>query len=253
VREAAGDPFEDLLEEAFRRLSEPPWVLIIGGLPVEYATPVLVAVSAASGILMEPCRQRWSRVVRHLVPSQDRMVDGQVLNELLHTDGTDWVQPNDLTCLFCVRPDQHGDGESRLLDVETLLDEASAMPDAAVFERLACRDSPWSVADELGGGIHWEPVLDASAPSIRWLRYTVASSREAGTSPLPEEHERDLLAFERFVEGSRGVARARLREGDLLLIDNRRSLHSRTRIRFPRQSRRELLRTKVRRIPPRPL
>jgi alpha-ketoglutarate-dependent taurine dioxygenase len=248
VREAAGASFDDLAEEAGKRLAEPPWFLTIRGLPAERATPLLVAVSATLGTLVEPYRQPWSRVVRHIVPSRDRAVDGRVLNEFLHTDGTDWAQPNDYTCLFCVRPDQSQDGESRLLDVATLLDEAAAAPNARLAERLASRAVPWRIADELGGGVHWEPAINIAAPHVRWLRYTVTLSHEDGIALLPDDELKDLLAFEQLVENCRGVLRTRLQEGDLLLIDNGRSLHARTPIRNPAASTRELRRTKVLRM-----
>jgi hypothetical protein len=245
VQEAAGAAFDDLVQEAAKQIAEPPWFLIIRGLPVSQATPLLVAVSTTLGLPVEPYRQPWSRVVRHIVPSRDRTVDGRVLNEFLHTDGTDWIRPNDYTCLFCVRPDQSRDGESLLLDVVTLLDEMTAAPAAGVVHRLASRAVPWRIADELGGGIHWERPIDLAVPHIRWLRYTVTLSEEEGLASLPADIADDLLAFEHAVGNCRGVARMRLQAGDLLLLDNGRSLHARTAIRDPAGSTRELLRTKV--------
>jgi alpha-ketoglutarate-dependent taurine dioxygenase len=238
VQEAAGAAFDDLARDVGKRMAEPPWFLIIRDLPVGRATPLLVAVSATLGQLVEPYRQPWSRVVRHIIPSRDRAVDGRVLNEFLHTDGTDWVRPNDYTCLFCVRPDQSRDGESLLLDVATLLDELTAGPSAEAVHRLASQAIPWRIADEVGGGVHWECPIDLAVPHIRWLRYTVTLSEEEGLAD-------DLLAFEQAVGNCRGVARMRLHAGDLLLLDNGRSLHARTAIRDPVGSTRELLRTKV--------
>ena len=245
VQEAAGAAFDDLAQEAGKRIADPPWFLIIRGLPASRATPLLVAVSATLGRLVEPYRQPWSRVVRHILPSRDRTVDGRVLNEFLHTDGTDWTRPNDYTCLFCVRPDQSRDGESLLLDVATLLDEMTAEPAAGVVRRLASQAVPWRIAEELGGGIHWECPIDLAGPRIRWLRYTVMLSEEEGLASLPADIADDLLAFEQTVGNCRGVARMRLQAGDLLVLDNGRSLHARTAIRDPAGSARELLRTKV--------
>lgn len=245
VQETAGAAFDDLAREARKRIAEPPWFLIIRGLPASRATPLLVAVSATLGELVEPYSQPWSRVVRHIVPSRDRTVDGRVLNEFLHTDGTDWIRPNDYTCLFCVRPDQSRDGESQLLDVATLLDELTAGPSAGAVHRLASQAVPWRIADELGGGVHWECPIYLALPHIRWLRYTVALAAEEGLASLPADAARDLLAFEQAVEKCRGTARMRLQAGDLLLLDNGRSLHARTAIRDPAGSTRELLRTKV--------
>jgi hypothetical protein len=245
VQEAAGAAFHDLARDVGKRMAEPPWFLIIRDLPVSRATPLLVAVSATLGQLVEPYRQPWSRVVRHIIPSRDRAVDGRVLNEFLHTDGTDWVRPNDYTCLFCVRPDQSRDGESLLLGVATLLDELTAGPSAGAVHRLASQAVPWRIADELGGGVHWECPIDLEVPHIRWLRYTVALAGEEGLASLPADAADDLLAFEQAVENCRGTARVRLQAGDLLLLDNGRSLHARTAIRDPAGSTRELLRTKV--------
>jgi hypothetical protein len=67
VQETAGAAFDDLAREAGKRIAEPPWFLIIRGLPASRATPLLVAVSATLGRLVEPYRQSWSRVVRHIV------------------------------------------------------------------------------------------------------------------------------------------------------------------------------------------
>lgn len=245
VQETAGAAFDDLAREVGKRIAEPPWFLIIRGLPASRATPLVVAVSATLGRLVEPYRQPWSRVVRHIVPSRDRTVDGRVLNEFLHTDGTDWIRPNDYTCLFCVRPDQSRDGESLLLDIATLLDEMTAEPAAGVVHRLASQAVPWRIAEELGGGIHWECPIDLAVPHIRWLRYTVTLSEEDGLASLSADIADDLLAFEQAVGNCRGVARMRLQAGDLLLLDNGRSLHARTAIRDPAGSTRELLRTKV--------
>jgi Taurine catabolism dioxygenase TauD, TfdA family len=248
VQEAAGDVFGDLADRVSHRLAEPPWFLIVRGLPAARATPILVAMSAHLGEMVEPYRQPWSRVVRHIVPSRDRVVDGRVLNEFLHTDGTDWPRPNDYTCLFCVRPDQRQDGESRLLDMSTLLDNLTSPSAMRLVERLATEPVPWRVADELGGGAHWEPVLDLASPGIRWLRYTIVLCGEEEIAPLSKDLLDDLLAFEQLVENCGGTAHTRLQAGDLMLIDNSRALHARTPIRDSAQSTRELRRTKVMRM-----
>lgn len=245
VREAAGVHFDELVESAGQRLVEAPWLVIVRGLPVAVAAPILVAVSASLGELVEPYRQPWSRVIRQIVPSRDRAVEGRVLNEFLHTDGTDWAHPNDYTCLFCVRPDQANDGVSRLLDVATLLDELSIEPAARVVSRLAGNPVPWRVADELGGGVHWEPPLHLSSARVRWLRYTITLSHDDGLATITDDTLSDLARFEQLVEACRGTSSLRLEAGDLLLIDNTRSLHARTPIADPSRSTRELLRTKV--------
>src|SRR5580658_6443926 len=184
VAEAAGSAFDDLAKWVRERLLTAPWCAMIRGLPSEQATQILVSLSASLGELVEPYRQPWSRVIRHVVPSRDRTVDGRVLNEFLHTDGTDWSRPNDYTCLFCVRPDQRGDGTSRLLDLDTLVNEMSAKVHATLLRRLTDQSVPWRIAEELGGGVHWAPVLQPAPRRIRWLHYTVLLSCQDGLASL---------------------------------------------------------------------
>jgi hypothetical protein len=245
VRKAVGPAFDDLAEWARQRLRAAPWCVLVRGLPAEHATQVIVSISATLGELVEPYRQSWSRVVRHIIPSRDRAVDGHILNEFLHTDGTDWARPNDYTCLFCVRPDQHGDGISRLLDLDTLMDEMTTTGvHAKLLARLAGRPVPWRIAEELGGGVHWAPVI-VEPPQIRWLRYTVMLSCQDGLASVDDDTVGDLQEFERFAESCRGAHSANLESGDLLLVDNTRCLHARTAISAPAASARELRRTKV--------
>lgn len=242
---AAGAALRELAAEARERLQVAPWCVVLRGLPAERATQILVTISATLGRLVEPYRQPWSQVVRHIVPSHDRAVDGRVLNEFLHTDGTDWVQPNDYTCLFCVRPDRLGGGESRLLDVDTLFNELARGAHAKLMDRLADRPIPWRIAEELGGGVHWAPAIQLAPRRIRWLRFTAMLSCQDGLASLESDVADDLQEFERLIEHCPGLFRTNLESGDLLLIDNARCLHARTPIVAARDSSRELRRTKI--------
>jgi hypothetical protein len=240
-----GAAFEDLVGQVGEHLARPPWHVVVRGLPVEQATSILVVISATLGELVEPYRQPWSRVVRRIQPRRDRMVDGRALNEHLHTDGTDWPQPNDYTCLFCVRPDEWGEGVSLMLDVATLLHELSSRQVASLLDRLVARPAPWRVADELGGGVHWAPVLRRDPDGIRWLHHTITSSWVDGLVDVDDEMVEDLRRFEEAVETCAGITRLMLHAGDLLILDNLRCLHARTALAHPDRSSRELRRTKV--------
>jgi Taurine catabolism dioxygenase TauD, TfdA family len=243
VRGRAGPAVDDLVLEMRRRLAAKPWFTVARGLPAEQASGVLVALSARFGEIVEPYNQPWSRMVRHIIPATDKHGGSRTLNEFLHTDGTDWVRPNDYTCLLCVHPDNGGGGRSLLLDIDAIVSEAE---DLGVLGDLTTQPVPWRVADELGGGVHWEPVVrDGNDPVIRWLRYTVAKSWEDGLAhPDPGLHYL-LDRFERLIEGSRAAFGFMLRAGDVLVVDNARCLHARSAIMDPARSARELRRTKV--------
>lgn len=242
VRSVEPRLFDELSEAMAERLGSPPHFGIIRGLPRSRATDLLVAFSAGLGLLVEPLNQSWSRVVRRLVPSRDVAFDGRLVNEYLHTDGSDWTQPNDYTCLFCVTPDQNGGGASRLLGVEALCDGAE---DRGELDEVCQREVPWRLADELGGGVHWAPIITQEPLEIRWHRQTLRRSFEDGRVPRDSGTEALLDRFERSVERNRNVLELSLRSGDLLFLDNRRCLHARTPIADRHTSARDFLRTKI--------
>jgi Taurine catabolism dioxygenase TauD, TfdA family len=243
VREGAASALDDLMAEIWLSLASEPRFALVRSLPVEHAAGILVALSAGLGSIVEPYNQSWSRVIRHIIPAADKAGGGRTLNEYLHTDGTDWAQPNDYTCLFCIRPDKNGGGRSRLFDVADVM---NGVAEAGMIQSLTEQSVPWRLADELGGGVHWAPILQHdSDPAIRWLRYTVAKSWQDGL--VSKDFRLDSLMdwFEKLLEASDASYDFALSPGDLLFVDNSRCLHARSEISDPARSGRELLRTKV--------
>jgi alpha-ketoglutarate-dependent taurine dioxygenase len=219
------------------RLGENARMCLVRNVPLVDPERTLIALTCGLGDLVEPYQQDWSRLVRRISPSTDRSVgEHGVLNEKLHTDGTDWRDPNDLTCLLCVRPDGAGGGRSRLLPEGAIREFSEPWAD------VLADPLPWAVAEELGGGIHWAPVL--SDGGIRWLRFTVDEACRRG-AVVSETVARKLGAFANALEKSRGLIEIDLGAGDLLIIDNRRCLHARSPIMGHEGSQRLLLRVKV--------
>jgi hypothetical protein len=50
IQEAADTAFDDFVQDATRRILEPPWLLIIRGLPPSQSTAVLVTTDAMLGL-----------------------------------------------------------------------------------------------------------------------------------------------------------------------------------------------------------
>ncbi|GAA4140898.1 TauD/TfdA family dioxygenase [Actinomadura keratinilytica] len=242
MSELAGAAFDDLVAETHRRIRHSGF-LLLRGLSPERGRELLISISSTFGELVEPYRQPWSKVVRHIQPRTDRVVDGHVLNEHLHTDGTDWNGPNDYTCLFCVRPDQNGEGRSHLLTLKALLDTPAGRL-RRLTEQITGLRLPWRIADELGGGVHWAPAITEGGQEIRWLRYSVSEAVAEGAE-LDPATEKLLAEFEADLEECPAVVDTVLEPGDLLIIDNKHCLHARTAISDLATSDRELLRTKV--------
>lgn len=233
--------WQQLAEDIYDRLGASPHAVVLRGLPLENPPLSLIALTSALGDIVEPYQQSWSRLVRRIEPATDRAVGPYgMLNEKLHTDGTDWRAPNDLTLLLCVRPDAQGGGRSRLMPLEPLLEEPGFA--TGPVSTLLSEPVPWAIAEALGGGVYWAPV--ASPSGIRWLRYTIDEAVRRGVE-LSNDLWASLIAFEEALEHSDHVIETALQEGELLVIDNRRCMHARTGVSAPTSSERLLLRTKA--------
>ena len=245
LRSVGGDTVETLVGAIRERLDQPPHFAVVTGLCAARADLLLVALSRFFGVCVEPYRESWSRLVRHIEARRERLIHrGRPLNEFLHTDGTDWPMPNDYTCLLCVREDQRGTGESLLIDDGDLVRELECRDGgASAVQLLRTEPLPWKVADSLGGGVVWEPAL--SERGLRWLRYTVDLALAEPDVSLEPRVIAALDATGAAIEASERIYRVGLAPGDLLVVDNRRCLHGRTPIVHSESSQRLLLRTKV--------
>lgn len=226
------------------RIHRRPYWVLLRGLRFDDQNRLLVGLSSILGVAVEPYQTQSSRLVREIRPSTDRHVAGkQVLNEKLHTDGTDWQQPNDLTILACVHPDQNGGGRTRLLDVDTIVSDAIGMYGREFYDVLGQTLMPWKIATELGGQIEWQPIFGPR--SIRWLRFTIDAAITSPVCEFPEASYNTLEKFEELVECSLGVMEFAMQANDLLIVNNCQCLHARTAIEDPNNSDRLVLRTKV--------
>jgi hypothetical protein len=245
LRSVGGDAVDALVEAIHERLDRPPHFAVVTGLCAARMDLLLVALSRFLGVCVEPYRESWSRLVRHIEARRERLIHrGRPLNEFLHTDGTDWPTPNDYTCLLCVRQDQRGAGESLLIDAGEMARELECRDGgASTVQVLRTEPLPWKIADSLGGGVVWEPAL--SERGLRWLRYTVDLALAEPDVSLEPRVIAALDATGAAIDVSERIYRVGLAPGDLLVVDNRRCLHGRTPIVHSESSHRLLLRTKV--------
>jgi hypothetical protein len=224
-----------------------PHAVLVRGIPVERPHNLMVALTSILGTAVDPYMQPWSRLVREIRPARDRSVDGWgMLNEALHTDGTDWPDPNDYTCLLCVRPDQGRGGLSKIMAQEDIVAELTGQFGIEEVERLRMEPVPWRLAEEIGGGIHWAPILPEG--NLRWLQYGIRMGIESAGIELCAALARSIERLEELLKWTARSITFRLVTGDLLLVDNKRCLHARTPVEEPERSERLLLRTKIRRV-----
>jgi hypothetical protein len=166
----------------------------------------------------------------------------------MHTDGSEWPKPHDLTCLLCVRPDEWGGGRTRLLTIESVEAIVDRLP--VEVRRAVSRPRSWVFTTPGIRAVDIQPEPDpiVGASGVRWLREAVmppltdaAASAEAGDAMSFAP----LVVFAEALERSPEVATFDLAAGDFLVVDNARCLHSRTSIADPEASSRLVIRTRA--------
>ena len=104
---------------------------------------------------------------------------------------------------------------------------------------------PWRLAEYLGGGIVWRPIL--TRKSVRWRRYTIDAALAGDGVEVPDAVVEMLDAVEGAIAAAERVIRFVLGPGELLMMDNHRAIHARTALgRTDRPSNRLMLRSWIR-------
>lgn len=244
IRACCSEGFDWLIEEIGTRLKKSPFCACVKGLVFDDSNLLFAGIASTFGELVEPNRQPWSQLIRPIQPGTDRQEPGYgLLNEQLHTDGTDWQAPNDLTCLLCIRPDQLGRGKTLLLDLEDLLREMELRSNSDTIQRLRKTQVPWQLSDAMGGRVIWAPVF--STEGIRYMRYTIDLAVQRLSIKLAPEMIEALTILDSTIECSRNLIGLMLYQNDLLLVNNKRCLHARAKISGSEASSRLMLRLKV--------
>lgn len=210
------------------RIRGRPHMVVVRGLRFDEGNRLFVALNRAMGNLVAPPYNKpRAQLIHYIEPSTDiPAADGiQTESERLHTDSADWPRPVDTISMQCVRPDSQGGGRSRLIDIDTVKDELTRRLGLSAVAELEQTPVPWELAAYLGGGIVWEPVLGSDR--MRWRRYTIEAALRRPDVKIPTE---TITLLDRVgqVLGSTDRFHAFLmRAGDLLISDNRRTLHAR--------------------------
>ncbi len=163
-----------------------------------------------------------------------------------HTDSTFLARPHDFVILGCLEAPSDAGGESLVVHVDALWAAIAADAGDDAVDAL-CEPAFWFLAREPGEPptVRALPVLERADDGwrIRYRADAVARGELAAARRLAPRHRGALEALERALGDPRLPARHALRPGDVLLLDNRRTLHGRTAIRPG--ARRVLRRVKV--------
>jgi hypothetical protein len=146
--------------------------------------------------------------------------------------------------MVCVRPDPHGGGRSRVLDIDSVRAEVQQKLGDDQLKRLEAEAVPWQLAPYCGGGLKWRPVLTES--TICWRRYTINLALDSDEAKLSEEMLALLDSFEDVISSTPKTVDFLMREGELLFSDNWRTIHARAPLADQNNSERLMIRSWIR-------
>jgi hypothetical protein len=231
VREACPAGFDFVVSLIGERIARWPYCALVQGLRFDERNRLFVAINRAFGELVGlPFKKPRAQLVHYIQPSTDIPAasgDGREV-ENLHTDAVDQTTPIRFVSMICVRPDQAGDGRSRLLDVDTVRDEVKTHLGTDTLELLETEPVPWQMHEGCGGGVKWQTVLTESG--MCWRRYTINRALNENGAKLSERMLTSLDGFGRVIAACPRTMDFLMREGELLFSDNTRTIHARTRI-----------------------
>jgi hypothetical protein len=216
VAERLDDQWMELLRALQQSLDYPPHVALVHNESDMPSEALLAALATSLGLLADPYRQEWSRVLQPI----RRRADGSTTDARWHTDSPGWPRPNDIACLLCVRPAENG-GATQVLPWPVIRTVLGVQP--ALLDRMCTYQVPWVLDAELGADVR-EPVITENG--IRYMREAFERSathhpQDAASVIALHEAACDLL------DAATDFYTMRLAAGEVLIFDNRRCLHRR--------------------------
>lgn len=224
---ALGADWFQLVADVRGALRRPPhWVVVRP--EADRPTPaLLVALGVATGVLSDPYRASWSRVLQEIPHRSEWSPDLE-----WHTDSTGWRRPSDVTAVMCLRAAAAG-GATDLLSLATILETPGL--EREVLRTLASARFGWPLHAELGGGCQHDVIV--TSDRIRFMRTALLTAAGDGLRQA-------VRKFADAIDALSPDYSAALNPGDTLLFDNTRCLHRRGQLE-DLHCRRLLLRTKI--------
>ena len=246
VRNGCPNEFDEFVSQVKERIAGWPYCVLVRGLSFDEGNRLFVALNRAFGELMaRPYEKPRAQLVHYIQPATDLpSARGGHESERLHTDTADWEAPVEMISMICVRSDPAGGGHSRVLDVDIIRDEVNTRLGEQTLRLLETTPVPWHLAPYLGSGLQWRTVLGESR--VCWRRYTINLALEANGLELAQDMLAALDAFEQLLASTTRTVDFLMRESELLLSDNIRTIHARTAIADGTASNRLMIRSWVR-------
>lgn len=225
-----GNSYWEKIKSEVLKILESKQFVIVKNLPFDFNNFLFTGFASFIGNPVVTYTDRIERIVRDVSPVKGKVLDPS----FAHTDSTFWPIPNDITALQCVKKDEQGNGKSRIVRVSELLDR---LPNStSIIKKFTKSNYPFVLDPRFGNnGFQLLPILSEQfingkrAYQVRFnLSDTKSCLSKFGLSISDSDME-DLVIFERTASQIAKEQEFLLDNGDLLLFDNHRTLHSRSR------------------------
>jgi L-asparagine oxygenase len=239
----------EVLDRIVAMRSEPdlPGALLLANLPIDPALPrtpadggvceekatfvsegVLLGIASALGLPFSFMREKDGVIIHSISPVQGREEatanDGSLSDFKAHVECAYFPFRPDLLLLLCLRPDAERRAGTLVADIRSALQYLSPWDRDVLRQPLFQIQAPLSFATGLGGQPWSEPrpVLTGSDSSPE------VCLNLNGMRAVTPGAEATLDLLRRLLESPSIVESVVLEAGDLLIVDNRKSVHGRT-------------------------
>jgi hypothetical protein len=202
---------------------------VIKNLPFDDTNQLFISFMNLLGNPIVTYTHKVERIVRDVSPLKGKVLDPA----LCHTDSTFWPEPNDLTALFCVCPDPEGNGKSRIVPVDLLLQELIAKGEN--LQNLMSIKYPFVLDSRFGDeGYFLKPIIESGqrfSEDSYLIRYNLSDTNsclERFNLKLTNQQKATLDLINKTASDISERSEFLLEKGDILIFDNKRSLHART-------------------------
>jgi hypothetical protein len=201
--------------------------IIIRGLPLDDNNRLLIGLSSILGTPVEPYQRTDTNMIRNQSPLQ--LQEGQDMYP--HTDGAKWIEPNDLTAIQFVRNDQNGGALSRIIPIDNLLEHLIREGFSELIDDLLKTQYPFPADNELmEKGWMLQNILSREIDGyhVRFSHYYIHKCINEFGINVDQRSLDNVKLFEKEAMKMGLQRQFEVVEGDLLIFDNKRTLHSRS-------------------------
>ena len=221
------EPLQRLAALARGVLDEQGFVQI-RGFPSEPASSLFPALGSLIGTLFVDPGIGTAIINAHVRPCE-KLMGNQLRSLPMHTDYSMFAEPPRFTMSCCVTPDPIPDwGALMVADVEAICFGVERDPQIEAFHTVSL---PFAAGNAQSGVDLFEsPIISRDATGellVRYHRTRIVHGFRAKAASATSRQAATMLAFERFVKASAETLHPL--GGDVTIINNRRTVHSRSR------------------------